>query len=110
MKMVYVCKTLGLSTFFTTVQYVTVISLLKSLCKCSQITEDEFANAQYPITILQKVASPDHSTDLLLCAGHFDAVQVFADGKVCRLSTLYHISAIQSLLICTWLHTDLLHI
>lgn len=42
----------------------------------------EFANAQYPITSLSKLPFPDLEQDLLLCAGYFNELQIYSDGKL----------------------------
>lgn len=51
-----------------------------------QITE--FANAQYPITSLSKLPFPDLEQDLLLCAGYFNELQIYSDGKVGSIATI----------------------
>ncbi|GFO48701.1 serine/threonine-protein kinase pak 6 [Plakobranchus ocellatus] len=43
---------------------------------------DEYINTQTPITRLKCIPQADSSTDLLLCAGHFNALQVYKDGFV----------------------------
>ncbi|OWF43528.1 hypothetical protein KP79_PYT09512 [Mizuhopecten yessoensis] len=45
------------------------------------VTEDEYANTQYPITNLRALTVPDKDTDLLLCTGHFNSLNVYSDGK-----------------------------
>lgn len=45
------------------------------------ITEDEYANAQYPITNMESLTVTDYDTDLLLCSGHFNKLHVYSDGK-----------------------------
>ena len=47
-----------------------------------QVTLDEFAHAQSPVTHLATVPQPDDVTDILACAGHFNAVMFYQDGKV----------------------------
>ncbi|XP_061171952.1 uncharacterized protein LOC133181476 [Saccostrea echinata] len=42
----------------------------------------EFANAQYPITSLSKLPFPDLEQDLLLCAGYFNELLIYSDGKL----------------------------
>ncbi|KAK3737927.1 hypothetical protein RRG08_028552 [Elysia crispata] len=43
---------------------------------------DEYINAQSPITRLKCLPQPESNTDLLLCAGHFNALQMYKDGLV----------------------------
>ncbi|RUS80355.1 hypothetical protein EGW08_011894 [Elysia chlorotica] len=42
----------------------------------------EYINAQSPITRLKCLHQPESNTDLLLCAGHFNALQLYKDGLV----------------------------
>ncbi|XP_041353691.1 uncharacterized protein LOC121371685 [Gigantopelta aegis] len=45
------------------------------------VTLDEFTHAQCPVTRLATVPQPDANTDILACAGHFNAVTFYQDGK-----------------------------
>ncbi|XP_069116021.1 uncharacterized protein [Argopecten irradians] len=45
------------------------------------VTEDEYANTQYPITNLRALTVADKDTDLLLCTGHFNSLNIYSDGK-----------------------------
>ena len=48
-----------------------------------QITAEEIARAESPITHLAALQLADSPLDLLLCAGHFKALSVYHHGKVC---------------------------
>ena len=52
------------------------------LC-AEQITAEEIARAESPITHLAALQLADSPLDLLLCAGHFKALSVYRHGKVC---------------------------
>lgn len=71
---------------FNTVSSISSISNYRCNALNVQIIEDEYANTQYPITSLKTVTLPDRDTDLLLCAGHFNALHVYSDGKVIYIS------------------------
>lgn len=45
------------------------------------VTEDEFANANYPITNLHRYPNHTGQLDFLLSTGHFNALHVYHDGK-----------------------------
>ena len=54
----------------------------------AQVTEDEFANANYPITKLHNYPHTVGQLDYLLCTGHFNALHVYHDGKVSIVSDI----------------------
>ncbi|GFR99075.1 serine/threonine-protein kinase PAK 6 [Elysia marginata] len=43
---------------------------------------DEYINAQSPITRMKCYPQPESNTDLLLCAGHFNVLQIYKDGVI----------------------------
>ncbi|XP_064603523.1 uncharacterized protein LOC135468961 [Liolophura sinensis] len=45
------------------------------------LSQDEYANTGLPIMHLSGLSIPDIQSDLLLCAGHFNTLQVFYEGK-----------------------------
>ncbi|KAK3592558.1 hypothetical protein CHS0354_005620, partial [Potamilus streckersoni] len=45
------------------------------------VTEDEYANAKYPIRQLASLPVSDGPLDFLLCSGNFNSLQVYLDGK-----------------------------
>ncbi|KAL3874778.1 hypothetical protein ACJMK2_037747 [Sinanodonta woodiana] len=45
------------------------------------VTEDEYANAKYPIRQLASLPVSDGPLDFLLCTGNFNSLQVYLDGK-----------------------------
>lgn len=45
------------------------------------LTEEEYANAHYHVTELLCHPSANGKADYLLCSGHFNALQIYADGK-----------------------------
>ena len=51
--------------------------------RAEQITAEEIARAESPITHLAALQLADSPLDLLLCAGHFKALSVYRHGKVC---------------------------
>ncbi|KAK0052301.1 hypothetical protein Bpfe_018384 [Biomphalaria pfeifferi] len=46
------------------------------------ITLDDYVNTKSPITSLCTLPQSDHSTDLLLCAGHFSSLHLYRDGQL----------------------------
>lgn len=71
-----------------------------------QITEDEYANAQYPITNMKSLTVPDYDTDLLMCSGHFNKLHVYSDGKVTAIitcpSVCFQIDIAKAVSRCVW--------
>lgn len=45
------------------------------------ITEEEYVNTGYTITLLKKLEIPDYDNDILVCTGHFNAIHIYLDGK-----------------------------
>ena len=47
-----------------------------------QVTEEEYVNTGYTITLLKKLELPEYDNDILVCTGHFNAIHIYLDGKV----------------------------
>ena len=47
-----------------------------------QITEEEYVNTGYKITLLKKLELPEYEDNVLICTGHFNALHIYLDGKV----------------------------